>query len=123
MLITPADNTILEVYLKTYVEPFEMIGYALFVVAVMLLGASISGMVFKSSMTNRLLKMGLATLFAAGYTVFDVMMLYFTDELLVVKTYGSQLCLMLSAYFIGWMVCDTLKSNNKKLAEKEFVVT
>ena len=117
MLITPADNTILEVYLKTYVEPFEMIGYALFVVAVMLLGASISGMVFKSSMTNRLLKMGLATLFAAGYTVFDVMMLYFTDELLVVKTYGSQLCLMLSVYFIGWMICDTLKNNNKKIAE------
>lgn len=117
LLITPPDNTILEIYLKSYIEPFERIGYALFIVAVMSLGAAISGFIFKSSMTNRLFKLGITTLFVAGYTMFDVMMIYFTDELLVVKTYGRQLSLMLAVYFVGWMVYDALKDKYKKVAE------
>lgn len=117
LFITPMDNTILEVYLKPYIKPFEMAGYALLIVAVMLLGASLSAVLFKSSMINRLFKMGITTLFASGYMVFDVMMIYFMDELLVVKTYGGQLCLMLTVYFIGMMVCDTLKDKYKKAAE------
>lgn len=116
-LMTPPDNTILEVYLKPYIEPFEMTGYALFIAATMLLGASLSAFVSKSAMTNPLFKMGIATLFTAGYTVFDLMMLYFADELLVVKTYGGQLCLMLAVYFIGIMICDSLKDKYKKVAE------
>ena len=117
LLMTPPDNTILEVYLESYIRPFEMTGYALLIVAVMLLGASLSAVVLKSSMTNRLFKMGITTLFAGGYMVFDVMMIYFMDELLVVKTYGTQLCLMLTVYFIGMMVCDALKDKYKKDAE------
>ena len=117
LFVTPPDNAILEVYLKSYTKPFEMTGYALLIVAVMLLGASLSTVVFKSSMVNRLFKIGITTLFAGGYMLFDVMMLYFRDELLVVKTYGSQLCLMLAVYFIGMMVCDALKDNYKKAAE------
>lgn len=116
-VITPADNTILEAYLKSYIDPVERAGYALLIVAVMLLGASLAALVFKSDMTNSLFKMGIVTLFVAGYIVFDVMMLYLADELLVVKTYGSQLCLMLAVYFIGIMVCDALKDKYKKAAE------
>ena len=117
LLMTPPDNAILEVYLETYTKPFEMTGDALFIVAVMLLGAAISGVVFKSCMINSLFKMGITTLFVAGYMVFDVMTTFFTDELLVVKTYGRQLCLMLAIYFVGWMVCDALKDKYKKVAE------
>jgi len=117
LLSTPPDNTILEIYLKPYTEPFERVGYALFIIAVMLIGASLSAIVFKSAMVNSLFKMGFATLFVAGYLVFDVMMLYLTDELLVVRTYGRQLSLMLSVYFVGWIVCDALKDNYNKKAE------
>ena len=116
-LMTPPDNTILEIYLKSYIEPFEMTAYALLIVAVMLLGASLSNFVFKSEMTNSLFNMGVATLFTAGYIMFDVMMLNYADELLVVKTYGKQMCLMLSVYFIGMMICDSLKDRYKKIAE------
>lgn len=116
-LMTPPDNTILEIYLKPYIEPFKMTGYALLIAAMMLLGASLSALVFKSGMTNSLFKIGMATLFTAGYIVFDVMMLYFSDELLVIKTYGGQLCLMLAVYFIGLMICDSLKEKYKKIAE------
>ena len=116
-LMTPPDNTILEVYLKSYIKPFEMAGSALLIVAVMLLGATISAFVFKSGMTNALFKIGCSTLFAAGYTIFDVMTLYFSDELLVVKTYGALLCLMLAIYFIGLIICGALKERYKKIAE------
>ena len=116
-LMTPSDNTILELYLKPYIEPFKMTGYALLIAAAMLLGAALSALISKSGMMSQLFKLGMATLFAAGYIVYDVMMLYFSDELLVVKTYGSQLCLMLAIYFIGLMLCDALKENHKKIAE------
>jgi hypothetical protein len=117
LLVTPTDNTILEVYLKSYIKPFQMVGYALLVIAVMILGAALAAVVFKSNITKNLFKIGMATLFAGGYMMFDIMMIYFTDELLVVKTYGRQLCLMLATYFIGWMVCDALKGRLKKIAE------
>lgn len=116
-LMTPPDNTILEVYLKPYIEPFKSAGYALMIVAMMLLGAALSVLAFKSGMADALFKKGMSTLFVAGYIVFDVMMLYFADELLVVRTYGRQLCLMLAIYFIGWMICDVLADKRKKVAE------
>lgn len=117
LLMTPSDNTILEVHLKPYMEPFERAGFALMIVAMMLLGAALASLVFKSSMTNSLFKKGTATLLVAGYVVFDVMMLYLADELLVVRTYGRQLCLMLAVYLVGWMICDALKDKRKKIAE------
>lgn len=117
LYMTPPDNSILEAYLKPYVQPFESAGYALIIIAIMLLGASISAIIFKSSMTNILFKMGTTTLFVGGYMVFDVMMVYFMDELLVVKTYGRQLCMMLAVYFIEMTVCDFLKDKYKKIAE------
>lgn len=117
LLITPQDNSILEVYLKAYIKPFQTIGFSVLIVAVMLLGAALSAVVFKSAMVNRLFKLGITTLFAGGYMVFDVMMIYFMDELLVVKTYGKQLCMMLVVYFIGMMICDSLKNKYKKIAE------
>ena len=117
LLITPPDNTILEGYLKYYVRPYEMMGYALLIVAVMLLGAALSALVFKSNMTNTLFKIGCATLFVGGYMIFDVMTAFFMGELLVVKTYGQQLSLMLSVYFLGLMLCDRLTDTYKKIAE------
>lgn len=117
LLITPQDNTILEVYLKPYIEPFELTGYAVLIVAVMLLGASLSAVVFRSNMAGELFKLGITTLFVAGYMVFDVMMVFLMDELLAVKTHGSQLCLMLAIYFMGIMICDALKDKNNKIAK------
>ena len=116
LLITPPDNTILEAHLETYTKPLEMTGYALLIVAVMLLGAAFSAILFKSSMANTLFKMGITTLFVAGYIVFDVMITFFMGELLVIKTYGSLMCMMLAVYFIGIIICDALKGKYKNIA-------
>lgn len=117
LMITPLDNTILEVYLKPYIEPLQMAGYALIIVAVMFLGASFSAIILKSNIGRTLFYMGMATLFAGGYMVFDIMMVYILDELLVIKTYGSQLCLMLAVYFVGLIICENIKSKRKNIAQ------
>jgi two-component sensor histidine kinase len=117
LFITPMDNIILEIYLKPYMKPFEMVGYALLIVALVLLGASFSAFVFKSSVAKRLFKVGITAFFMGGYTILDIMMVYFRDELLVVKTYGSQLCLMLAVFFMGVLVCDLINEKYKRIAE------
>ena len=116
-LIAPLDKTVLETYLKPYINPFEIIGTGLLIVGIMLLGSSVYATVLKSRMANRLFKTGNMTLFVGGYTVLDMMMVYFTDELLVIRTYGAQLCLMLGVYFLGLNICDTITEKYKKVAE------
>ena len=123
LLITPANNIILETYLKSYIKPLELLGLALLTVAVMLLGASLSAIVFKRDMVGRLFKVGIITLFVGSYIMFDISMVYMTNILLVIKTYGRQLCFMLAVYFIGVMVYDTIKGNCKKVAEIVIVVS
>jgi len=116
-LLAPLDKAVLEAYLKPYITPFEIIGTALLIVGIMLLGASAYATALKSKMANRLFKTGIMTLFVGGYTVLDMMMVYFTDELLVMRTYGGQLCLMLGVYFLGLNICDTITEKYKKAAE------
>ena len=116
-LIAPLDKIVLETYLKPYIDVFETIGTAFFIIGTMLLGASVYAASLKSRMANRLFKIGIMILFVGAYTVLDVMMVYFTDELLVIRTYGGQMCQMLGIYFGGIVVCDALKGKNKKVAE------
>ena len=116
-LIAPIDKTVLETYLKPYINPFEKIGTGLLIVGIMLLGSSVYAAVLKSRMANHLFKTGIMTLFVGGYTVLDMMMVYFTDELLVMRTYGGQLCLMLGVYFLGLYICDIITEKYKKAAE------
>ena len=52
LCMTPPDNEILEVYLKAYIRPFQMLGYAMLIIAIMLLGASLSAVLLKSVMSN-----------------------------------------------------------------------
>ena len=115
--LAPLDKTILESYLKPYITPFEMTGNTLLIVGIMLLGSALFAAVLSNRMANRLLKTGIMTLFVGGYIIFDVMSVYLGDELLVMETYGSQLCLMLGVYFLGLYICDELKSKHKKAAE------
>ena len=116
-LIAPLDKTVLETNLKPYINPFQKLGTVLLIVGIMLLGSSVYAAVLKSRMANRLFKIGIMTLFIGGYTVLDVMMVYFSDELLVMRTYGGQLCLMLGVYFLGLNVCDAITEKHKKVAE------
>ena len=122
-LLAPLEKTVLETHLKPYINPFEIMGTAFLIVGIMLLGSSAYAAVMKSRMAGRLFKLGIMILFVGGYTVLDVMMVYFTDELLVIRTYGGQLCMMLGVYFGGIIVCDAIKEKYKKVAEMVMVVS
>ena len=117
IFLAPLDKTILESYLKPYITPFEMIGNTLLVIGIMLLGSTLFAVVLSNRMAGHLLKIGMMTLFVGAYIVFDVMSVYLGDKLLVMKTYGSQLCLMLGVYFLGLYICDELTGKHKKIAE------
>ena len=116
-LLAPLDNAVLENYLKAYINPFEIMGIVLLIVGLMFIGSAIYAAVFKSEMAIRLLKLGVMTLFMGGYTLLDVMMIYFSNELLVMRMYGGQLCLMLGVYFGGIIVCEAIKGKHRKVAE------
>ena len=116
-ILAPLDNAVLENYLKAYINPFEIMGIVLLIVGLMFIGSAIYAAVFKSEMAIRLLKLGVMTLFVGGYTLLDVMMIYFSNELLVMRTYGGQLCLMLGVYFGGIIVCEAIKGKHRKVAE------
>lgn len=115
--LAPLDKTILESYLEPYIKPFEMTGNTLLIIGIMLLGSALFAAVLNNKMADRLLKTGIMTLFVGGYIVFDVMSVYLGDDLLVMKTYGSQLCLMLGVYFLGLYICGELTGKRKEAAE------
>ncbi|MBR5800593.1 MAG: histidine kinase [Lachnospiraceae bacterium] len=116
LFVTPRDNTVLESYLKPYIKPFQRVGYGVAIVGVMLLGTVLAAVIMRSNIAGRLFKLGMISLFAGGYIVFDVMMVFLMDELLVIKTYGSQLCMMMAVYFTGLLIQETFSGKRKKVA-------
>ena len=113
--VTPNVNEILEIHMKPHVQPVNTVGACVLIIAMMLLGASLLAVMLKSQVRSSLFYMGITTLFVGGYIIFDVMMIYLMDELLVVKTYGRQLCMMLAAFFGCVMLCKQLKGQYKKI--------
>ena len=114
--LTPMDSRILEIHLKPYTQPIERVGFTVVIVAAMLLGAAVSVSVLNNSPYKRMFKFGLVTLFAGGYIIFDVMLLELLDELLLVKTYGKQLCMMFTVLFLGLLALDHLSGKRKSIA-------
>lgn len=116
LYVTPNDISVLECFLEPHIRPFVNMGFGVLIIAIVLLGACVSSAILKSSMAERLFQMGMVSLFAGGYMVFDVMMISLTNELLVVKTYGRLLCMMLAVFFVGVMIRKYLGGVRKKVA-------
>ena len=114
--MSPQYNPIMESYLEKYIEPFENVGYGILVVGIMLVGVAIFAKIFGSEKAAKVTKIAVATLFMGGYILFDVMYVFLMDDSLVVKTYARQLCLMMSVFFVGMIVCDMLSGIRRKIA-------
>lgn len=110
------ESKVVECYLKPYTKPFKMLASAVLIIAFLLLGAAGSAAVLKNNVAERLLLEGMVTLFAGGYILFDVMEIHIWDELLVIKTYGRQLCMMFAIYFFGMMLCESFTGKRRKIA-------
>ena len=114
--MSPQYNPIMENYLEKYIEPFENLGYGILVVGIMLVGVAVFAKIFGSDLAAKVAKIAVSTLFMGGYVLFDVMLVFLMDDSLVVKTYARQMCLMISVFFVGMLICDMLSGIRRKIA-------
>ena len=114
--MSPPYNPIMENYLEKYIEPFENWGYGILVVGIMLVGVAVFAKIFGSDLAAKVAKIAVSTLFMGGYVLFDVMLVFLMDDSLVVKTYARQMCLMISVFFVGMLICDMLSGIRRKIA-------
>lgn len=114
--MSPPYNPIMENYLEKYIEPFENLGYGILVVGIMLVGVAVFAKIFGSDLAAKVAKIAVSTLFMGGYVLFDVMLVFLMDDSLVVKTYARQMCLMISVFFVGMLICDMLSGIRRKIA-------
>lgn len=113
---SPNTSYILSSYLKPYNVPQQVTGIALLIVALMLLGAALVSGLLRVSMGNGLWQYGLLTLFLGGFFLLDSVGISLLSGLLVLRTYGWQLCLMLAVYCMGLRVCDALTGRRQTVA-------
>lgn len=114
--MSPPYNPIMENYLEKYIEPFENWGYGILVVGIMLVGVAVFAKIFGSDLAAKVAKIAVSTLFMGGYVLFDVMLVFLMDDSLAVKTYARQMCLMISVFFVGMLICDMLSGIRRKIA-------
>ena len=115
--IAPNDNQVLPHYLEPYIAPFNVVGYALLVISVLLLGGAICALVLKTEMYGPLFMIAAITGLMSGYILSDIMTIYITAERLDIKTYGRQICMMLAMFLIIINGSDILEGKTKKVSQ------
>ena len=123
LCVTPNSSEILEGSLNGYRKPFYLLGSALLVLALVLLGAAAASAVFRNKGGIRLLKYGLLTLAAGGYIIFDTVAIFLQSQLVAVQTYGWQFSMMLFVYLLGLLLLDDLSQKRKVIAQTAMIVS
>ena len=113
----PVEWSILEQNLAPYGDPFRIMGALLIMASLLLLGAFIASVIVRIPVGSVLLKLGLMTFFSGCYIVFDTIDVSYWNELNVLNTYTSQLCMMLSAFCLFHFVSDTLSGRKQRMAK------
>ena len=120
--ITFNGDGMMESILTPYVRPFQVLGAVILFLALMLIGAAVAGVLLKSSIVGYLVKLGFLCLFASGYILLDNMFI-FDNQIIIVYTYGRQICMMLTAYLIGVLAKRLLTGKKYKIAESMLTLT
>ena len=115
--IGPIDTMIVEAYLQPHVTAWMVFGGFLLLVAIMMLGATIAAVFFRTSMIQNLSKLGFLLLFAGGYLLLDTITVSFIIESKVFITYTRQICMMLTVYWMGLVMRDMLTGLRHKIAK------
>ena len=113
----PVEWSILELNLAPHGEQFRILGVLFAVTSLMLLGAAIAAVIVRIPVVSVLLKLGLLTLFTGGYIAFDSLDVSYWNDLNVLNTYASQLCMMLAAFCLCHFVSDTLTGKKRRVAK------
>ena len=113
----PVEWSILELNLAPHGDQFRTLGALLATTSLMLLGAAIAAVIMHIPVWSTLLKLGLLTLFAGGYITFDSIDVSYWNDLNVLNTYTSQLCMMLAAFCLCHFISDTLTGTKRRIAK------
>lgn len=114
--VTFNGDKMMESIIAPYVRPFQVIGTVVLFLAVMLLGAAVAGIFLKSSIVGYVLQLGFLCLFASGYILFDNIFIL-ENEIVIVYTYGRQICMMLTAYMIGVLAKRSFAGDKYQIVE------
>ena len=113
----PVEWSILEQNLAPHGERFRMLGILFAVTALMLLGAAIAASILRISVGSAILKLSLMTLFVGGYVAFDCIDVSYWNDLNILNTYASQLCMMLAAFCLCHFMCDNFTGRKQRIAK------
>ena len=119
----PVDWNLLEQNLAAYGEKTRILGMALFVASLMILGAVIAAVILKLPITGMMLKLGLMTFAFSGYVVFDSIDISYWSDLNVLNTYAGQLCMMLAAFCLCHFVSDIFVGKIRTAAKTAVLLT
>ena len=120
---SPDTTYIMESFLKPRSLPLQIAGIMLMIAALMLLGAAAASGILRVPMGGTLWKYGLAAFFAGGFVILDTVNISFVSELVVLNTYGRQLCMMLSIYCVGLRLRDAFTGRARSVARAAMLLS
>ncbi|MBO5918408.1 MAG: histidine kinase, partial [Oscillospiraceae bacterium] len=113
----PVEWGVLELNLEPHGEQFRVLGVLFAATSLMLLGAAVAAVIVRIPVGSVLLKLGMLTLFTGGYIAFDSLDVSYWNDLYVLNTYASQLCMMLAAFCLCHFMSDTLTGKKQRVAK------
>ena len=113
----PVGSNLLEQNLASYGDSFRILGALLAVASLMQVGAAIAAVIAHIPVWGVLFRMGLMTLFAGGYVAFDTIDVSYWNNLNIMNTYASQLCMMLAVFCLGHVVSDIFTGGQRRVAK------
>ena len=119
----PEKTELLQKNLEPYGEPFRIAGGLFVIMALILLGAAMASAFLRIPVGGELLTMGLLTLFAGGFFIFDTIDVCFWSNLVVLNTYAWQLCMMLAVSCLGYCICGVLTGKLRKAARTAVLIS
>ena len=116
LYIGPDNNQILAGYLEPFGRPIRIVGLALIITALLLIGAAAAASAARIAGALSLWEYGAMTLFAGGYTILDTVDISLVSSLIVFNTYGKCLCAMLFTMMLGFAAIERMTGKKRKIA-------
>lgn len=113
---TPNEQDILAKNLQAGARPFYVIGIILSIVGVLLLCAVLVSAFMRVPIGITVAQNGLLAAFTGIYFLLDTIDISFRSESHILNTYGWQICMMYSVYFLGIMARGLLEERRKQVA-------
>ena len=115
--VTEGYDNVLASFIEQKIEPYNIIGTAVLTLAALLVGASITSFLMKGVVTAELFQYGLLSFFVGAYILLDNIYIFGMDEIMVFRTYGRQLCLMIAMFLMEMVMTHNMSGKIRKVGQ------